>query len=122
MGVPEKDKFKLNEGFAELQIYRGRYADAEPQFKMWCKSCHATCSRAIYKASLGHLLMWGHLPCEGDITKHNGWKMCDTMLPHDKRRDWLTRAKSDPYLRDAWDEQQRLRQDGQQDEPIELSR
>ena len=116
VGVPQK--FPLNEGAAELQIYRGRALDIEPQFKMWCKSCNATCSRAIYKASLGHLLMWAHLPCEGDFAKHNEWKMRKDMLPHDKRQVWLTWAES--HLRDAWGEQQRLRQDDRQDEPMEL--
>ena len=120
VGVPQTCKFQLNEGAAELQIYRGRVADAEPQFKMWCKSCNATCSRAVYKVSLGHLLMWGHLPCEGDMNKHNGWKMCNKMLPHHKRQDWLTWAES--HLRDAWGEQQRLRLDDRQDEPMELKR
>ena len=118
VSVPQDCRFRLNEGAAELQIYRGRALDIEPQFKMCCKSCNATCSRAIYKASLGHLLMWAHLPCEGDFAKHNGWKMCNKMLPHDKRQDWLTWAES--HLRDAWGEQQRLRLDDRQDEPMEL--
>ena len=116
--MPDENRFPLNNGAAELQIYHGREKDKLPQFKVECKSCGATCSRAVYKASLGHLLMWVHLPCEGDMTKHNAWKMCDKMLPHSERQDWLTWAKS--HLRDAWDEQQRLRPDGRQDEPMKL--
>ena len=116
--VPDEKKALLNKGGAELQIYHGRANDLEPQFKMICKSCGATCSRAIHKASLGHLLAWGHLPCNGVVSKHNDWKMKDEMLPHAKRQEWLTWAES--HLRFAWDEQQRLRQDGRQDEPIEL--
>ena len=116
--VPLEKKFKLNNGAAELQIYHGREKDKEPQFKMECKSCGATCSRAIHKTSLGHLLAWGHLSCNGKISKHNEWKMDKKMLPHAERQRWLTWAKS--HLRRAWDEQQRLRPDGQQDEPMEL--
>ena len=116
--VPDEKKALLNKGGAELQIYHGRANDLEPQFKMICKSCRATCSRAINKASLGHLLAWGHLPCNGAVSKHNDWKMKDEMLPHAKRQEWLTWAES--HLRFAWGEQQRLRQDGRQDEPMEL--
>ena len=116
--VPSEKKFKLNNGAAELQIYHGRAHDLESQFKMWCKSCGATCSRAIHKTSLGHLLAWGHLSCNGNMSKHNEWKMDKEMLPHAERQWWLTWAKS--HLRCAWDEQQKLSPDGQQDEPIEL--
>ena len=118
LGVPDENRFKLNNGAAELQIYHGRAHDLEPQFKMICKSCGATCSRAIRKASLGHLLAWGHLSCNGNSSWHNEWKMDNKMLPHAERQSWLTWAKS--HLRCAWDEQQRLRQDGRQDEPMEL--
>ena len=117
--VPDEKKALLNKGGAELQIYHGRANDLEPQFKMICKSCGATCSRAIRKASLGHLLAWGHLRCKGVSSKHNDWKMNDEMLPHAKRQEWLTWAES--HLRFAWGEQQRLRQDGRQDEPMELN-
>ena len=116
--VPSDKKFKLNNGAAELQIYNGRAHDLEAQFKMSCKSCSATFSRAIHKASLGHLLAWGHLPCNGQWSTHTEWKMNKEMLPHAERQSWLTWAKS--HLRCAWDEQQKLRPDGQQDEPMEL--
>ena len=33
VGVPQTCKFLLNKGAAELQIYHGRVADVEPQFK-----------------------------------------------------------------------------------------
>ena len=118
VAVPLENKFLLNKGLAEFQIYHGREKDKAPQFKVECFSCGATCSRTVHKASLGHLLAWGHLSCKGDISKHTAWKMDNKMLPHAERQSWFNWAKL--HLRCAWDEQQRLRPDGQQDEPMEL--